>query len=197
MMVDLSTIPPGWERALMAAENVKERCRRATRALDEAGVPYAVVGGNAVAEWVARVDEGATRTTKDVDILVRRSDLDAVKAALESAGFIYHHVWGVDAFIDGPQGKPSAGVRLLFAGEKLKPTDLLEFPTVEDSERGNEFQVISLEGIVRMKLLAWRLKDRVHLLDLIGVGQIEATWPSRFPPVLAARLQELLDNPDG
>lgn len=197
MMVDLATIPPGWERAFMAAENVKERCRRATRALDDAAVPYAVVGGNAVAEWVARIDEGATRTTKDVDILVRRPDLDAVKAALESAGFIYHHVWGVDAFIDGPQGKPSAGVHLLFAGEKLKSTDLQELPEIEESERGNEFQVVSLEGITRMKLMAWRDKDRTHLRDLIGVGLLDITWPERFPPPLDARLQQLLDTPDG
>ena len=196
-MVDLQTIPIGWERGLMAAENVKLRLRRATNALDAAGVPYAVVGGNAVSEWVARVDEGATRYTKDVDILVRRPDLEAVKAALEPAGFIYHHVWGVDAFIDGPQGKPSAGVHLLFASEKVKPTDEHPLPELEDSERGAEFQVISLEGIVRMKLISHRLKDRVHLLDMIGVGLLDATWPVRFPPPLDARLQELLDNPNG
>ena len=47
------------------------------------------------------------------------------------------------------------------------------------------------------KLLGGTGKDQVHLLDLIGVGQIDATWPARFPPILAARLQELLDNPNG
>ena len=62
----------GWERALMAAEKVKERLRRATRALDATGVPYAVAGGNAVAEWVGRVDEDAVRNTPAVDVLVRR-----------------------------------------------------------------------------------------------------------------------------
>ena len=52
----------GWERALMEAEKVKQRLRRATKALDGAGVSYAVVGGNAVAEWVARIDDEAVRT---------------------------------------------------------------------------------------------------------------------------------------
>jgi hypothetical protein len=51
--------------------------------------------------------------------------------------------------------------------------------------------------LVRMKLIAFRLKDRVHLLDLIGVGLIDASWPARFPPELGSRLQELLDNPEG
>src|SRR5271169_2003051 len=93
----------GWERALMAAEKVKERLRRATRALDGAGVPYAVVGGNAVAEWVARIDDEAVRNTRDVDLLVRRADFAAARTALETAGFVYHHVIDVDVFSDGPQ----------------------------------------------------------------------------------------------
>src|SRR5277367_2389346 len=102
-MADATITPIGWERALMAAEKVKERLRRATKALDDAAVPYAVVGGNAVAEWVARVDEEAVRNTRDVDLLVRRGDLAAVRTALEAVGFVYHQVFDVDMFVDGPQ----------------------------------------------------------------------------------------------
>ncbi len=187
----------GWERALMAAERVKERLRRATKALEGAGVSYAVVGGNAVAEWVARIDDEAVRNTRDVDILVRRTDFAAARTALEQAGFVYHHLLDVDVFIDGPQGKPSAGVDLLFAGEKVKVEDEHPCPELEESERAAEFQVVALLALVRMKLIAWRLKDRVHLLDLIQVGLIDATWPARLQPPLGSRLQELLDNPNG
>jgi len=195
----MSTVlaPPGWERAIDAAERVKERMRRATRALDAAGVPYAVAGGNAVAEWVGRIDEDATRNTKDVDLLVRREDFSAVQTVLEDVGFIYHNVMGVDAFIDGPKGKPSGGVHLLFAGEKLRTGGRDALPALEESERGIGFQVVNLEALIKMKLLAHRLKDRVHILDLIGVGLIDATWPARFPSPLDERLQQLLDNPDG
>jgi hypothetical protein len=56
--------------------------------------------------------------------------------------------------------------------------------------------VVDLEPLVRMKLTSYRLKDRVHLLDMINVGLIDASWPSRFPPQLAERLQTLLDNPE-
>jgi hypothetical protein len=38
---------------------------------------------------------------------------------------------------------------------------------------------------------------RVHILDMIGVGLIDATWPARLPAPLGARLQQLLDNPNG
>src|SRR5438132_1738026 len=85
-----------------AVAKVRERLLRATAALDRAGVPYAVVGGNAVAAWVSRVDEGAVRNTRDVDLLLRRSDLEAAAAALEVAGFVRRHVAKIDLFLDGP-----------------------------------------------------------------------------------------------
>jgi predicted nucleotidyltransferase len=196
-MSDLPVVINGWERALMAAEKVRERLRRATRALDTAGVRYAVVGGNAVAEWVARIDEDAVRNTKDVDLLVRREDFPAVRATLEAAGFIYHHLLDIEVFIDGPEGKPSGGVHLLFAGEKVKRGDEHILPDLSESERAAEFQVAKLEALVRMKLIAWRDKDRTHLRDMIGVGLLDATWPSRLPAPLGDRLQQLLDNPNG
>jgi hypothetical protein len=196
-MADAVIAPIGWERALMAAEKVKERLRRATKALDDAGVPYAVIGGNAVAEWVARIDEEATRNTRDVDLLVRRPDLAPARTALEAAGFVYHCLLDVDVFIDGPQGKPSGGVHLLYAGEKVRPEDEHTSPDLDESERAAEFQVTTLPALVRMKLIAYRRKDQVHLLDLIGVGLIDATWPARFPPPLGDRLQQLLDDPNG
>jgi hypothetical protein len=196
-MADAAVGPIGWERALMAAEKVKERLRRATKALDDAGVLYAVAGGNAVAEWVARIDEEAVRNTRDVDLLIRRVDLAAARSALEAAGFVYYQLLDVDMFIDGPQGKPSGGVHILFAGEKVRPNDEHASPDLDESERAAEFQVAKLEALVRMKLMANRRKDQVHLLDLIGVGLIDATWPARFPPPLGERLQQLLDDPNG
>ncbi len=190
-----STGVVGWERALMAAEKVKERLRRATKALEQAGVPYAVAGGNAVAEWVGRVDDEAVRNTRDVDLLVRRADLPVVQGALEAAGFVY--VRDVETFIDGPDGKSSSGVHLLFAGERVWTADEIPGPELDESEPAAEFRVLTLAALVRMKLWTWRDKDRVHLQDLIGVGLIDASWPVRFPSPLPERLQQLLDNPNG
>jgi hypothetical protein len=180
----------------MAAEKVKERLRRATRALDAAGVPYAVAGGNAVAEWVGRIDDDAVRNTRDVDILIRRRDFPTARACLEAVGFIYHEILDVDTFIDGPQGKPSSGIHLLYAGEKVRPDDEHSLPDLEGSERALEFQVVSLEALLLMKLTSYRLKDQVHILDMIGVGLLDATWPARLPAPLGDRLQRLLDDPN-
>lgn len=82
------------DRMVEAVERVRERLARAAAALDRARIPYAVAGGNAVASWVARIDAGAVRNTQAVDILIRRSDMPAAKAALESAGFVYRHAAG-------------------------------------------------------------------------------------------------------
>ena len=68
-MSGVSYGPISWERMIRAVEKVRERLMRATAALEAAGIPYAVAGGNAVAAWVSRVDEAAVRNTQDVDIL--------------------------------------------------------------------------------------------------------------------------------
>jgi hypothetical protein len=60
-MAKTATETSGWERALMAAEKVKERLLRATRALDAACVPYAVADGNAVAERLWPMHSAAPR----------------------------------------------------------------------------------------------------------------------------------------
>src|SRR2546421_12814358 len=108
-----------WERMVTAVEKVRERLRRAARALEQAGVPYAVVGGNAVAAWVSEVDEAAVRNTQDVDVLLRRADLERAKEALAAAGFIYRHAASIDMFLDGPGAKARDAVHIVFAGEKV------------------------------------------------------------------------------
>jgi len=73
----------------------------------------------------------------------------------------------------------------------------LPVPDVAESEPDESFRVLSLDALVRMKLTSFRRKDQVHLQDMLGVGLIDATWRDRLPPELAARLQEILDNPEG
>jgi hypothetical protein len=187
------------ERMVRAVELVRQRLLRATSALEQAEVPYAVVGGNAVAAWVASVDPAAVRNTQDVDILLRREDLDKAAAALAAAGFVRQEVLGVEMFLDGAGAKPRDAVHVLFARERVQPDNPWAAPDVTEADPGPavSFRVLHLEPLVRMKLTSFRLKDRVHILDLIGVGLIDASWLDRLPPDLAARLKELLDNPNG
>jgi hypothetical protein len=186
-----------WERMIRAVEKVRNRLLRAAAALEGAEIPYAVVGGNAVAAWVARVDESAVRNTQDVDIVLRRSDFEKAKAAMAAAGFVYRHAKSIDMFLDGLAAKARDAIHVLFAGEKVRPDDPMPVPDVSQSESTPAFRLLELEPLVRMKLVSFRRKDQVHLLDMIEVGLIDASWTNRLPPELGARLQELLDNPEG
>ena len=186
-----------WERMSNAIEKVRQRLLRTARALEKAGVPYAVAGGNAVAAWVSRVDETAARNTQDVDIILRRADLTAAQEALEKTGFVYRHAAGMDMFLDGPDAKARDAVHIVFASEKVRPDYAAAAPDVSESEETETFRLITLEALVKMKLTSFRDKDRVHVRDLMGVGLVDATWLARLPSPLQARLQELLDNPEG
>lgn len=185
------------DRMERAVAKVRERLLCATAALNQIGVPYAVVGGNAVASWVATVDEGAVRTTRDIDLLVRRSDLPAITAALEQAGFVRGELLNVVMFRDGAEGKPSEAVHLLFAGEKTRPDHLLPAPEIQTVDDPANFRVITLESLVEMKLMSNRDKDRMHLRNMTGVELIDSSWLTKLPPELAERLQQILDTPDG
>ncbi|MFL5338784.1 MAG: hypothetical protein ACJ8F7_01340 [Gemmataceae bacterium] len=194
-----TTVVMPWEildRMERAVAKVRERLLRATAALNQAGVSYAVVGGHAVASWVSTVDEGAVRNTRDVDLLLRRTDLPAATAALEQAGFVRAEVLDVTMFLDGPDAKPSESIHVLFAGEKVRPEHPLPSPDVITIDDPAGFHVITFEALVYMKLLSNRRKDQVHLQDLIGVGLIDRSWLSKFPAVLAERLQNILDTPE-
>jgi hypothetical protein len=180
-----------------AVERVRDRLLRATSALEQAQVPYAVVGGNAVAAWVARVDESAVRNTQDVDVLIRRADFDAVKKALEGVGFRYRHTAAIDMFLDGPNAKARDAVDVVFAGEMVRSGEPLPNPDVTESESAGPYKILNLRALVQIKLTAFRDKDRTHLRDLLDVGLIDSSWEEYYPPELAARLQQLLDTPGG
>ncbi len=186
-----------WKRMIEAVEAVHEWALRSTAALQHAGIPYAVADGNAVAAWVARIDRAAVRNTPDIDILVRRSDFDAVKVALEAVGFEYRKPKGMHCFIDGADASPRDGVHLLFASEKINPNDPAPSADITDAVPADEYQVLSLEALVRMMLNSLRNKDRMHLRDLLDVGLIDSSWLPHLLPEHAARLQQLIDDPDG
>ena len=186
-----------WDRMIAAVEAVKERMMRAARALDQAGIPYAVAGGNAVAAWVSRIDQAAVRNTQDVDILIRREDFPAVKEALESVGFKHRHVASIDCFLDAGSLKVRDAVHLLYADEKVRQEYPLPSPDVDPADESGGYRVVSFEGLLRMKFNSYRLKDRVHLLDMIEVGLLDESWLPKLIPEHAAKLQELLNNPDG
>ena len=164
-------------------EDIAQRQVRITQALRSAGVPYAIVGGQAVAAWVSTIDPAAVRSTKDVDILLDRSDLPRAKQAANPAGFEYFEVLGVGMFLDRASPSPKHAVHIVWTNQLVKPNDALPTPGISDRiEMADGTFVVALEWLVKMKLTAGRLHDQVHVRDMIDVGLIDASWPAKLPP---------------
>jgi hypothetical protein len=203
MKRDAVLAPVSWQRMIAAVEKVRDRLLRAVKALEEANIPYAIVGGNAVAAWVSRVDESAVRNTRDVDILLRRADLGAARQALEAAGFVYRQAdclgrpGSLDLFLDGAGGSARDAVHVVFASEKVRPDSPVPSPDVTESEAADQFRLVTLDALVRMKLAAFRDKDRTHLRDLIEVGLVDSSMLDRLPAELRQRLEIILQTPNG
>jgi hypothetical protein len=185
---------PGiWEKYVMALDAVTDRLQRIAKALEEASVPYALVGGQAVALWVATREPAAVRTTKDVDILLQRNDLPRARAAALTIGMEYCEVLGVGMFLERSDPNPRHAVHLVWAGEKVRPENPLPSPSIDERQALEPSkQVVTMSGLVRMKLMANRDQDRVHLRDLIDVGLIGRELVQDLPAELAERLDALL-----
>jgi hypothetical protein len=189
-----------WSRLIGAVHNVHERLRRSTRAFAEAAIPYAVVGGHAVAAWVATVDESAIRNTPNVELLVRRDDLHKVAESVHKVGFTQQGIADGFFFADRPAARRREMLRLWMASEPLPGAESHVAPDADEIAATAPFnlpRVLALYPLVGMMLATYTIVDRVAVRDLIDVGLIDSTWPARFPKELADRLQELLDTPDG
>jgi hypothetical protein len=185
-----------WKRIGESMDRVELRLRKANSILESAGIPFAIVGGNAVRIWVAQVDPGAVRATNDVDILIREENLEEVKLVMAENGYHYRKVAGLEMFLEGKDDSVRYAIHIVLANRMVKESDYEANPDVEPSEYGDGIRTLPLDRLVRMKLNSFRLKDRVHLLDLIEVGLLDGAWIDRFPEPLGERLRSLIENPD-
>ncbi len=188
-------VVPDFEAAFMAMERVEEQLRRFTGAMDAAGIPYAVIGGNAVAAWVSTIDPGATRSTKDVDVLLRRSDLERAAEAVLTVGMLREDVLGIPIFVEREQPSPKRAVHVIVADEPVRPGITRPAPSVTSARRSPQgYMVIDLPELVRMKLEANRRHDQVHMEDLLRIGLIDAELAKTLPADLLERLRYIRDT---
>lgn len=189
--------PINLERMVRAVEQVRLKLLRVTSQLNSDNIPYAVVDGNAVMAWVSTVDDEAVRNTKDVNIMLRREDLQHAIESLGKIGFIYRKMIGIDMFLEGPSDRARTAVHVVFANERVKEHETVLNPDVSDAVCAPDegFYVLSLEKLVQIKLTAFRDKERTHLRDFIELGMIDTSWLSKYPAELSKNLQFLFDNP--
>jgi len=165
---------------------------RVAKALTQAGIEYRVVGGAAVFFHVEARDPLAARATRDVDVAVDRNDLDFITEAVRPFGFAYRHATGVDMLVDAREPKARSAVHLVFVREKVRREYVEPVPDFSPPVLTSQGILLApVADLVRMKLTSFRLKDKVHIQDLDGVGLITPEIEAAIPQLLRQRLQEV------
>lgn len=159
-------------------------------AFSAAGVDYRVVGGLATYLYVEEALPDAGRLTKDVDIAVRRSDLERIEAAVAPYGWMYRHTAGVDMLVQADSPSARRAVHMFFTGERVKADSPEATPGLGEGRTINGIRLIPLEDLVRMKLTTFRAKDEAHINDLDEAGLITPDMEANLSPVLLERLRQ-------
>lgn len=144
--------------------------------LQRRGVRYALMGGLAV---VAR---GRVRTTKDIDLLMTISQL-ALPGLLEdltAAGFPLDlsdaiQRWNYEGLMPLRSG---SGIRIDFMKAVLPVFDKILQRASEEDFQGLKLRVIDVEGLLLLKLIAFRPQDQLDVQALLAanVGRIDLEW---------------------
>ena len=157
-------------------------------------IPYELIGGGAVMVQVHRVEPSAVRNTKDIDIMVHRSDLERIKQVAQRHGFTFRHSAGLDMLLPHGETQARNAVHLIFSGEKVRPNQAAANPPIRPehlSIHGVDVAVIPVVDLVQMKLSNNRDIDRVHVRDLDSVGLITPEVETALASVLRVRLEEI------
>jgi hypothetical protein len=163
-----------------------------TRALHAAGVRFEVIDGVAVNAHILPLHRSRSFVTRDIDILVNRSDLSRITAAAEELGYQAKKKVGGYTLIR-PQQELAEAIHLIFAGEKSKSTQLSPHPELDPRNMqlfGIAVPVAPLADLIQMKLNSLRPKDIIHLETLDEVGLITPVIEGKLSPVLQDRLKE-------
>jgi hypothetical protein len=172
-------------------EQLFDRIQQFHALLTSAGIPYRIVGGMAVFIHVFERDPLRARLTSDVDAAIDRAHLLSVVEAAQKAGWVFRHTAGVDMLIDSAQPRARSAVHLLFLNEKVRPEYAEGVPASPPDRTREGILLAPVADLVRMKLTSFRLKDRVHIQDLDGVGLISAEIEAQLPKLLLDRLAEI------
>jgi hypothetical protein len=173
-------------------EQLFDVLRRLHSALTEARIEYRIVGGLAIFLQVSERSHDAARLTRDIDAAVDRKDLERIAKAVEAFGFRYRHIAGVDMLVDANEPKTRSAVHLVFIDEKVRPEYLEPVPGFSTPTVTQEGILLApVADLVRMKLTSFRLKDKVHLLDMDSVGLITPEIENALPGALKNRLDQV------
>lgn len=176
-------------RFFMGEADVQRALQKLARLLDEARIPYAVIGAMALNEY------GYRRVTADVDVLLTREGLEALKPLALAQGYVEKFP-GSRGLRDIEHGVP---IDVVLAGEyprggRPKP---VRFPDPERiGVRGTRVTLVPLPVLIELKLASGmsaphRLRDLADVLELIRASHLPAELAEQLDPSVRGKYREL------
>ena len=169
----------------MAHGDVFTTLQKLTSHLEEGKIPYALVGGLALAA------HGFVRMTQDVDLLMTREGLETFKQRFLGRGYVLAFSGAQKTFRDT---ETQVRIEILITGDypgdgKPKPIAFPD-PSIVFTERGG-MRVIPMETLIELKLASGmsaphRLRDLADVQDLIATLKL----PLKTAETLDASVRE-------
>ncbi len=177
-------------RFYMSQGDVYTTLRNLARRLDTEKIPYALIGGMALAA------HGWIRMTQDVDILMTREGLAAFRERLVGRGYTPAFPGAQRTFRD-----VDTGVRIEvittgeFPGDGKPKQVVFPEPTTASTEREG-IRVVTLEKLIELKLASGmsaphRLRDLADVQDLISALHLPLDVADRLDPSVRDQYREL------
>jgi hypothetical protein len=172
-------------------EQLVEVAGRFAAALSQAGIEYRIVGRLAVYLHVNTIDPLAARLTRDIDVAIRRTDIQEIARLVKPFGLEWRHAAGVDMLVDAQAPKVRSAVHFIFVNERVRPEYLETVPDFSLAPNIDGLAVAPVADLVGTKLTSFHLKDRVHIHDMDSVGLITPDIEAGLPEILRQRLAEV------
>ena len=169
--------------------------RRLTQRLNAEEIPYALLGGLALAE------HGYTRLTEDIDLLLTPSGLERFRQRLVGRGYRPAFSGAKKTFRDTETG---VRIEIVTAGEYPgdglpKPVAFPDPTTSGVTVEIEGIRVVALEKLIELKLASGmsaphRLRDLADVQDLIVRLKLPRTLADRLDPSVQAAYRDLWEK---
>ncbi len=169
--------------------------RRLTQRLDAEGIPYALLGGLALAE------HGYPRLTEDIGLLLAPSELARFRQRLEGRGYRPAFSGAKKTFRDTKTG---VRIEIVTAGEYPgdglpKPVAFPDPTTPGVTVEIDGVHVVTLEKLIELKLASGmsaphRLRDLADVQDLITRLKLPLALADRLDPSVRAAYRDLWEK---
>lgn len=161
------------------------------KVLDDAGIPYAIAGAMALGQ------HGYVRATTDVDVLLTREGLAALKARVLGLGYVEKFA-GSKGLRDTENG---VAIDVLIAGEYPgdgKPKEIAFPDPATAAVPAGAMRFLPLGTLVELKLASGmsalhRAKDIGDVVELIRAARLPRELGAELRPSVRAKYEELWD----